>query len=67
MTASAGAVNPIIIIKAIESIAKAIGKVFGFLEVREKNKRKMKWINKYVPPRLYEGLMHVRINLCEPS
>ncbi|MCP4991999.1 MAG: hypothetical protein GY928_39895 [Colwellia sp.] len=35
MTASAGAVNPIIIIKAIESIAKAIGKVFGFLEVRE--------------------------------
>lgn len=41
MTAAAGAINPVIVIEAINSVFKALGKLFGFLEEKEKGNKQV--------------------------
>ena len=41
MSATAGMISPILVAEAIKSIFQAFGKLFGFLEEKEKNKRKV--------------------------
>jgi hypothetical protein len=41
MTASAGAINPVIVLKAISDIFEAFGKLFGWLKEKEKGNRKV--------------------------
>ena len=41
MTAAAGALNPVLVVEAINAIFKALGKLFGWLEKKEKGNRKV--------------------------
>jgi predicted nucleic-acid-binding Zn-ribbon protein len=40
-SATAGIIDPMLVIKAIKSMFQALEKLFGFLEEKEKNKRKV--------------------------
>lgn len=41
MTAAAGAINPVIVVEAINSIFKALGRLFGWLGEKEKGNRQV--------------------------
>jgi predicted nucleic-acid-binding Zn-ribbon protein len=39
--AMAGVINPVLVVSALKSIFEALGKLFGYLEEKEKNNRKV--------------------------
>ena len=41
MTSATGTINPILVLEVVKHIFKAMGKLFGWLEEKEKGKRKV--------------------------
>lgn len=41
MTSATGTINPILVLEVFKNIFKAMGKLFGWLEEKEKGKRKV--------------------------